>query len=143
MKWGTLPEEMTRRHEDAMSKEPKQKPELPTPIRFHYVKSNFFRVIHVDGAFGGLSPRGLIEMAVFNERLPIPTLTVQPLKEDQTLGDELRDARVSRDGIFRELEANLVFDVETAKILVDWLQDKIKQLEHLSRSKSTGSQASE
>ena len=25
-------------------------------MEFHFEKSNFFRVIHVDGAFGGISP---------------------------------------------------------------------------------------
>jgi hypothetical protein len=40
-------------------------------IEFYFEKSHLFRVIHVDGAIGAISPGNrLIHMAVFNERAP-------------------------------------------------------------------------
>src|ERR1700692_4853721 len=53
-------------------------------VRFHYVKSNFFRVIHVDGAIGGATPAGLIHCALYSERPALPQVT-----EHEVPGPEL------------------------------------------------------
>ncbi len=41
-------------------------------IKFHYLKSCDFKVVHVDGVFGGLTPSGDIFVTVFNQRPPLP-----------------------------------------------------------------------
>ncbi len=41
-------------------------------IEFHYRKSNYFRVIKVNGAWGGLTPQADVQMSIFSERLPLP-----------------------------------------------------------------------
>jgi len=97
-------------------------------IDFHNIKSNGFRTIHVDGAFGGVTPLGNhISMTVFSERWPVPTQITHKIDQAGTLGEELTERRATRGGIVRELEANLVFDIETAKRLADWLLGKIQQ----------------
>jgi hypothetical protein len=60
-----------------------------TEIEFDFIKSNFFRVIHVDGAFGGLSPNGFVHMALYSERRAIPTKVVHKI-EGAALGLKLR-----------------------------------------------------
>jgi hypothetical protein len=101
----------------------------PTKLRYHLLKSNSFRTIHADGVFGGVTPRLTIAATFFNERHPLPDQMVYEIKEDGTIGDEIRAERISRDGIVRELEANLIMDVEFAKGLVAWLQAKIEFIE--------------
>ena len=101
-------------------------------IKFDFIKSNFFRVIHVDGVFGGNSPRGLISMAVYNERWPIPKQIIKEFKHGKS-GKEIE--RASRDAIVREVEAQLVMDVPTAKIICKWLQDKISNIEKQIKDK--------
>jgi len=98
-------------------------------VKYDYIKSNYFRVIHVDGAWGGLTPRLGIRMVIFNERGAIPTQTVQAVSSDGTIGEEIFEKRTSRDAIVREVEADLVMDLATANVLVTWLQDKINQLQ--------------
>jgi len=98
-------------------------------ITFHYIKSNFFRVIYADGAFGGINPQGLIRMALYNERTPIPQTTVQPVTPEGRLGDELIDRRTAREGFVREVEVDVLLNINTAKSLIVWLQDKVKVLE--------------
>lgn len=98
-------------------------------IRFDYLKVDHFRNIHVDGAIGGIAPRGFINMAVYTERLAIPQQTVQPMLQNGNLGTEIGKERVSRNSIIRDLEANLVMDADSAKSIVDWLNKKIKLLE--------------
>lgn len=100
-------------------------------LNFDYIKSNYFRVIHCDGVWGGISPKLTIQMAVFSERNAIPTQTVQEVKADGAIGEELLERRTVRDAIIREVEANIVMDLQTAKVIVGWLQGKVNQIEAL------------
>lgn len=102
--------------------------EAPRRVKFHFVKSSLFRVIHSDGVWGGLSPRGLMTLSFFNERLPIPQ-AVEHAITDGTLGDEV--ARHGRDGIVREVEFEAIMTIEAAKSLRDWLDQHITKGEAL------------
>jgi len=101
-------------------------------VKFHYIKGNFFRVVHVDGVFGGLSPSGDVFASIFSQRPPIPTLTVQPVKEDGQLGDELISERATKDGLVREVEIGLVIRPDVAEVLIKWLQEKVEQYKEIS-----------
>jgi hypothetical protein len=102
---------------------------LDGEIEFHFEKSNFFRVVHVDGAFGGISPgTQTIHMSIFSERQPIPKKIVQKIQHGE-LGAEIPEKRVGRSGIFRELEADLVMNVEVAISLRAWLDQRINELQ--------------
>src|SRR5689334_23353953 len=95
-------------------------------IEFDFIKGNFFRVISVDGAFGGLSPQGRsIHMALFSERRPLPRKTVHSLGTDGLLSDELMDRRETRKAFVREVEADVVMDLPTAIAIRKWLTRKI------------------
>jgi len=98
-------------------------------IEFHFEKSNFFRVIHVDGAFGGISPgTQMIHMSIFSERQPIPKKVVQKIQHG-VLGAEILEKRESRSGIFRELEADLAISLDVAVALRVWLDQRINELQ--------------
>lgn len=106
----------------------------PDTLRVEYIKSAFFRVVHVDGIFGGPTPRGMIHMDVFSERQPIPQKAVYRITssddgEGRALGDEIREQRIGRDSIIREVEVGLSLDLEVAKSLRDWLNRNIEKLE--------------
>ena len=104
-------------------------------IRFEFIKSNLFRVIHADGAFGGLTPRLGIFINFYSERPPIPKVLVHRVSETSgVLGEEIREKRESKTGIVRESEVGVCVDVEVAKSLVVWLQDKIHAIEDARRT---------
>lgn len=98
-------------------------------IKFDYIKSNYFRVLHVDGVIGAVTPKLNIRMAVFNERSAIPQEVVQRVSQDGTIGEEITEKRITRDAIVREVEADIVMDLQTAKIIISWLQARVDQLE--------------
>jgi hypothetical protein len=100
-------------------------------LKFDYIKSNLFRVIHVDGAWGSVTPHLTVQMAIFNERRAIPKQTVNVINPDGTIGDEIPEKRVERDAIVREVEADLVMDLQTAKHIIAWLQQRVTQIEKL------------
>jgi hypothetical protein len=98
-------------------------------LAFEFIKGNYFRVIHVDGAWGGMAPSGRnIHMALFNERRPIPTEVVHPISAAGALGPEIGAKRRSRTGMVREVEVELVMALETAISIHTWLGEKIVEL---------------
>jgi hypothetical protein len=93
-------------------------------LRFHYIKSNFFRVVHMDGALGGLTPRGYIHCAIYNERAAVPLVTEYKLVDDVLSGEEPIEGKV---GMVRELEVDLMMSRPVAEELRNWLTDRIKE----------------
>lgn len=103
-------------------------------IRFDYIKGNYFRVIHVDGVHGGPTPNAAyIGMSLFNSRWPIPRQTTSALKEDGSIGKELIKERLIRDSIVREIEAEIIMDINTARNMHKWLGEKIKRVEKFAK----------
>ena len=99
-----------------------------TKLRFHYIKSNGFRVVHMDGAHGGITPRGTIFAAIYSERAPIPEMTVHTISAEGTISEENRDERKAKEGMVREVEIGLMMDLSAAQSLHQWLGEKIKTL---------------
>jgi len=97
-------------------------------INFDYIKSNQFRVIHVDGVHGGVSPKGLIQMAFFSERAPIPKRETYSLQQGK-LGTRINIE--AREAFIREVEVETLIDLQIAKVIVRWLGEKIAQAEKL------------
>jgi hypothetical protein len=61
-------------------------------LPFHFRKSSLFRVIHADGAYGGISPNGNIHFALYNERFPIPKITSRGFTKDGRLNIAVPEA---------------------------------------------------
>jgi len=104
---------------------------LSTPdfVAFDYIKSNFFRVIHIDGVHGGISPKlNMIQMALFSERQAIPQSEKFALKKGQ-LGEI--ESKKTREAIIREVEVEALMDIGAAKALRQWLDEKIQLHEKL------------
>lgn len=104
------------------------KPRKGSPVKdlidLHYEKSRFFRVIHVDGVWGGVSPGGGISMALFSQYPPLPEV-VQHTIESGRVGQEV--SRTVKSGLVRELEVEALIALDTAIALRDWLSDKIEK----------------
>lgn len=89
-------------------------------LTFHYIKSSAFRTVYVDGAIGSITPAGNVHCAIYNERPAIPRTTHHVLDENGQISDE-GSVVDGRDGFVREMEADLVMSVETARALAVWL----------------------
>jgi hypothetical protein len=99
----------------------------PRPqLVINYIKSTRFRVIHCDGVVGAPSPKGdSIHAALFSERLPIPVQTIHEL-EDGRVSGEL--SRVSRSGVVREVEVDVIFSLDMAEAMANWLLDHVQKI---------------
>lgn len=96
-------------------------------IDIHYLKTGNYRIFHVDGAFGGPTPNGQIYMALFVERATIPEVVRYEIKRDGSLSEEI--SRLGKTGAVREVEAGIIMNLETAKSLREWLNQKITEIE--------------
>ncbi len=95
---------------------------------FHYIKSPDYRNIYVDGAHGGISPKGMFCINLFNERHAIPTLEVYDVEADKTT--KLKNSE-SKGGYIRNVEATLILDYNTMKSLKSWISEKLDNYDKL------------
>jgi hypothetical protein len=108
-----------------------EEPTTPSTLSFFYEKAGAFQTFHVDGAFGGISQRLYINMAVFAERGPIPRRTDYELEANGKLGREV--ARDGKKGILRELQCNLMMDYRAASVVHKWLGEKLAELDNIRK----------
>ena len=102
--------------------------EIPVgDVPVYITKSNYFRVIHVDGFFGGGTPTpGNIMMTLYNHRVPFPEKAYLDV-----MGNEIPSKREGKSGIEHEYEASIVMSLATAKVMLVWLTNTINNTESL------------
>ena len=100
-------------------------------IAFDYIKSSCFRVIRVDGAHGGITPRGdVIQIALFNERRPIPQREEYDIKDGKLTG---KSNVKQRDAFIREVEVEALMSLDVARAIYTWLGDNIELAEQIAK----------
>ncbi len=102
-------------------------------IKFNYVKSNLFRVIHTDGATADSSPNGNITINLYSQRFSIPEEVIFDLDEDGAVVGEgfvpNREEQNIETTIIREIDTLAVMSLETAEELLSQLQSIIAEYE--------------
>jgi hypothetical protein len=101
-------------------------------VRFYYSKSQIFRVIHADGALGGITPRGLIHVVFYSERPAIPQSQFHSVSPEGRLSEPV--STEGKDGVVRELDVDVMMSKTTAIELRDWLTARIDELESLTKT---------
>ena len=96
-------------------------------VSFKYIFPSDLKELHVSGAFGGVSPDGMIRMAFYSERQAIPNVEKRPINPDKTLGDQKEEEKNYE--YVRIVQASLVFNDKTAASFINWLDGRIKDFE--------------
>jgi hypothetical protein len=68
-------------------------------------------------------------MSFYSERHPIPRILTHEVTREGVVGSE--SSRDIRDGIVREVEVEVVMDLQMARDVVKWLQEHIATLENI------------
>lgn len=100
-------------------------PELPSSVELHFQKSNLFRVVHADGCYGGVTPRGHLHMAFYNERHAIPRRSELSIVDGQP---GIETVVETKGGFVREVEVDVIMDINAAMAMYVWLGQKIEQM---------------
>jgi hypothetical protein len=102
---------------------------LSKKLRIEYQKSQSFRVIHSDGAYGGTSPRLQLFIAFYSERFPIPKVLTYETDAAGAPREEIVAERESKEGVIREVEVGITMDLNAAKGFAAWLNERVSELE--------------
>lgn len=98
-------------------------------VTIEYIKSQSFRVIHADGAIGGVTPSGNVHLALYSERAAIPRTLVHEANDDGSLGNPIPEETIVRPGLIREMDVDVILTRPAVEGLLKWLTDRMKDLE--------------
>jgi len=103
-------------------------------IKIRYIKSYDFKASLATGVYGGITSTGLISANFFIDRPVIPDS--QDVEIEEETGTVIGDPVDHKDGdLVRELQFGTLMDINSAKIIVKWLESKIKQHEEIFKPK--------
>lgn len=99
-------------------------------LKFEYKFSDDYNPIYVNGAYGGVNPRGEIIANFYLERNPIPYTEVITLDDDGNfLNGEVVNPENHQLTAVRYVSTGIVMNLENAKAFHEWLGVHIKKLE--------------
>lgn len=105
-------------------------------LKFKYVFTYDYNPVYVNGAHGGISPRGEIIANFYLERTPVPNELVHAINPDGTITElHSTDPEDLNNMMIRYVSNGIVLTYQNAKDLYGWLGDKIAELEHLMQTR--------
>lgn len=111
-----------------------KKPEMT----FKYIFTYDYSPVYVNGAHGGVSPRGELVMNFYLERQPLPNSITHEITQAGTIGPET-DVDPSDLGrsLVRQVINGVVVNYNTARELHFWLGEKLKEMEALEEARAS------
>jgi hypothetical protein len=109
------------------------KPEMT----FKYIFTYDYNPIYINGAHGGVSPRGELVMNFYLERPPLPNAITHEITPVGGIGAEtnVEPADLGR-SLVRQVTNGVVLNYQTARELHYWLGEKVKEMEALEQAKN-------
>lgn len=105
---------------------------LKQEVRFIYEYPEGYSQQYVNGALGGVSPRGEIIANFFIEKPRLPLAVTNEITPTGTIGAETVEEPVDiRNTFVRAVTSGVILSYDNAKNLHAWLGEKIKELEFL------------
>ncbi len=106
-------------------------------ITFKYIFTYDYNPIYVNGAHGGISPRGDLVVNFYLERPPLPNEISHELNPNGTVGSEIAvDPADFNNSIVRFVSNGVVLNLQTAREMHHWFGEKIREMEALEEAKA-------
>ncbi len=103
--------------------------QIPMKLRYVYEKSRDCPTVTAHGVWGGVNPHGEIEMNLYTESDQLPEFTEHVVNPDGSIGPELAEHPEETRSIVRTVVTKVLVNYQTARALIDWLQDKVHDLD--------------
>lgn len=100
-------------------------------LKIKYIFSDDYNPVYVNGAYGGLSPRGDIVINFYFERQALPNIQTYEMHEG-IIGPEIIEERDPADhlgSMVRYVSNGIILDYQNAKEIHRWLGTHIKSME--------------
>ena len=103
-------------------------------IRFKYIFPKDYNPIYINGAYGGIGPRGELTVNFYLERSPVPKEEVRNLLKNGSIGEQVNvEPPDLQETIIRYIDTGIVMNYETAKIVHEWLGKHIQLMETIKK----------
>ncbi len=111
---------------------------IKNTIIIKYKFADDYNPCYVNGAYGGVGPRGEIVANFYLERQPIPKEETYGLAKGGRISAQplSREPEDLRSIVIRFIETGVVLNLDSAKKVYSWLGEKIKALEEIQGDKS-------
>jgi hypothetical protein len=109
---------------------------MKTELRFNYIFRDDYRPVFVNGAHGGVSPRGEMVINFYHERPPLPESITHELAPDGTIGREVHpDTASAANTLVRSVDAGIIMSYENARNFHLWLGERLQEMEALEKAR--------
>ena len=102
-------------------------------LTFRYFKDPSYRLVPINGVWGGITSRGEIHMELFHESQALPEVVVRSLTAEGGLGKEV-DHQPPRE-ISRTILVGVTLNEESAESVAKWLHARVRQLRQRNEKK--------
>ncbi|GAB7025681.1 hypothetical protein [Geotalea toluenoxydans] len=106
-------------------------------LKFKYIFDDSYNPVYVNGAHGGVTPRGELVVNFYLERQPLPNSISHELAANGSIGREsaVEPADLPRSFV-RFISSGVVLSHQTAKEIHFWLGEKLKEMEAIENAKT-------
>jgi hypothetical protein len=106
-------------------------------ITFKYIFKYDYNPVYVNGAHGGISPRGEIVANFYLERPPLPNELTHAINPDGTISNDIIAVQPENlnSSLIRYVDHGVVLSYQNARNLHSWLGEQIAELERLHQTR--------
>lgn len=101
----------------------------PARIRYEYEEDKKARLQYAHGVWGGINPQGEIEINFYVEGDRIPAYSERMIAPDGSFGHEMAPHDENVRTIVRRVHSRVIVSYQTARALLNWLEDKVDALD--------------
>ena len=102
---------------------------IPSKIRYSFSVDPKASLQTAHGVWGGVNAQGEIEMNFYCESDALPTFVEQIVAPDGSLGHELVSEEEEQREVVRNIHARVLLNYNTARGVLEWLEDQLNALE--------------
>jgi len=108
-----------------------------TEFTFKYIFTYDYNPDYINGAHGGVTPRGELVVNFYQERQPLPNAITHELNPSGHIGGEVAvEPEDLNKSLVRFVSNGIVVNYQTARDLHFWLGEKLKEMEAYEQAKA-------
>lgn len=106
-------------------------------LTFKYIFNYGYNPTYVNGAQGGISPRGELVVHFYLERPPLPNALSYEISPQGAIGAESgSDPEDLASSMVRFVDTGVVMNYENARVFHAWLGEKLREAEELAKARA-------
>jgi hypothetical protein len=100
-------------------------------IKFKYIFEDDYNPKYVNGAQGGINPKGEIIINFYVERAALPKSVTHSLEDNKLSRDTVTEPEDLKDSLVRYVQNGIILDIRSAKEIYNWLGRHIDEYENM------------